>query len=190
MTKKYHTGITNNEGKHIGWIDERYSSLKRGLNLVSPLRVDGAIIQRGTPADSINEEILEYGRLKYPHEPLTARMIEKIESEMRAEKMSAGIENEIQNAIDISLQRRERMIEAVWRSIVKDDTPEREDGELIQLRTPKEAGEEKTYIFRYKQKEMATLIEQIEYGETRFFIQSEYCEVKDVMKNYWKLVGE
>ena len=117
-------------------------------------------------------------------------MIKKIESEKKKKKMSAGIENEIQNAIDISLQRRERMIEAVWRSIVKDDTPEREDGELIQLRTPKEAGEEKTYIFRYKQKEMATLIEQIEYGETRFFIQSEYCEVKDVMKNYWKLVGE
>lgn len=82
-------------------------------------------------------------------------------------------------AVDVQ-QQKNRVIEAVWRAIVGNDTPKKEDGELT-IQGP--YGPETRYYFRYKGQDVAALtIKEIELGRFSYFIQSESITPWGVME--------
>lgn len=77
-------------------------------------------------------------------------------------------------------QQKNRVVEAVWRAIVGNDTPKKEDGELT-IQGP--YGPETGYYFRYKGQDVAALtIKEIELGRFSYFIQSESITPWGVME--------
>lgn len=90
-------------------------------------------------------------------------------------------------AVDVQRQK-DRVVEAVWRAIVGNDTPKKEDGELTIQGT---GGPETRYYFRYKGQDAATLIiKEIMPGNFSYSIQSENIEPWDVMKKLEEIEQE
>lgn len=90
-------------------------------------------------------------------------------------------------AVDVQRQK-DRVVEAVWRAIVGNDTPKKEDGELT---IQGQGGPETRYYFSYKGKDAATLtIKEIMPGNFSYFIQSESITPWDVMEKLKEIERE
>lgn len=83
------------------------------------------------------------------------------------------------------LKTRNRMIEAVWRVIVGNDTPIAEDGELIrQDYIQTEYGQGRIYNFMYKRKLEAVLTEvQRVPGQYSYFLHADREMIGEVVEN-------
>lgn len=88
-----------------------------------------------------------------------------------------------------TLKTRNRLIEAVWRVIVGNDTPEPEDGELIKKPyIQMEHGPGNIYNFIYKGKLEVVLTEaQAVPGEFSYFLQSDREMIGEVMEQVTEL---
>lgn len=102
--------------------------------------------------------------------------------------MKTGIEadilKEVQALADKTFETRNRIIEATWRAIVKDDEIKPEDGVLqIQegIRT-KEGKKETRYTFMYKENVAATIIEKQEYCHYSYFLISDTIRESDIVE--------
>lgn len=91
-----------------------------------------------------------------------------------------------------TLKTRNRLIEAVWRVIVGNDTPEPEDGQMIkQPYVQTKYGPGSIYNFIYKGKTEAALTEvQRGLGEFSYFLDSDREMIGEVMENVMELVVE
>lgn len=85
---------------------------------------------------------------------------------------------------DRTLETRNRIIEATWRAVVKDDKPQTEDGELIiQKNIRTEEGQEETrYSFIYKGELAAVIIERQNYCDYSYFLNSDKISVSELMQ--------
>ena len=85
-------------------------------------------------------------------------------------------------------QQQDRIVEAVWRVIVGNDTPKKEDGELT-IQGP--GGQETRYYFKYKGEDVAVLtIREITTANFSYFIQSESVNPWDVMEKLKEIEQE
>lgn len=90
-------------------------------------------------------------------------------------------------AVDVQRQK-DRIVEAVWRAIVGNDTPKKEDGELT-IQGP--GGPETRYYFRYKGQDVAALtIKEIVPGNFSYSIQSESITPWGVMEKLKEIEQE
>lgn len=77
-------------------------------------------------------------------------------------------------------EQQNKLIEAIWRAIVGNDTPTKEDGELIVLG---HSGPEVKYSFMYKGKHAATLtIKEGFRGGFSYFLEPESVTIWEVMQ--------
>lgn len=75
-----------------------------------------------------------------------------------------------------------KLIEAIWRAIVGDDTPTKDDGELV-IQNPYDLST--AYHFMYKGSEAVILtIKYNPTGKFSYFIQSEKVTPKQVMEQF------
>lgn len=82
-------------------------------------------------------------------------------------------------------QQQDRLVEAVWRAIVGNDTPKKEDGELT-IQGP--GGPETRYYFKYKGEDVAVLtIKEIAPANFSYTIQSESVTPWGVMEELKKI---
>lgn len=83
-----------------------------------------------------------------------------------------------------TLETRNRIIEATWRAIAKDDKPQPEDGELIiQKNIRTEEGQEETrYNFIYKGELAAVITEKQNYCDYSYFLTSDKISVSELMQ--------
>ncbi len=89
------------------------------------------------------------------------------------------------------LKTRNRLIEAVWRVIVGNDTPEPEDGQMIkQLYAQTKYGPGNIYNFIYKGKQEAALTEIQRFpGEYSYFLNSDREIIGEVMEKVTELAA-
>lgn len=92
---------------------------------------------------------------------------------------------------DRTLETRNRIIEATWRAIMKDDKPQPEDGELIiQKNIRTEEGQEETrYSFIYKGEFAAGIIERQNYCDYSYFLTSDKISVSELMQEVEGVTG-
>lgn len=85
---------------------------------------------------------------------------------------------------DRTLETRNRIIEATWRAIVKDDEVKPEDGELIiQKNIRTEEGQEETrYSFIYKGEFAAGIIERKNYCDYSYFLTSDKISMSELLR--------
>lgn len=100
------------------------------------------------------------------------------------EDVAAAVVKEVAAMTDRTLETRNRIIEATWRAIVKDDKPQPEDGELIiQKNIRMEEGQEETrYSFIYKGEFVAGIIERRNYCDYSYFLTSDKISVSELMQ--------
>ncbi len=100
------------------------------------------------------------------------------------EDVAAAVVKEVAAMEDRTLETRNRIIEATWRVIVKDDKPQPEDGELIiQKNIRTEEGQEETrYSFIYKGEFVAGIIERQNYCDYSYFLTSDKISVSELMQ--------
>ena len=103
----------------------------------------------------------------------------KVENDISAEVMK-----EVSAMTDRTLETRNRIIEAMWRAIVKDDEVKPEDGKLIiQKNIRTEKGQEETrYNFMYKGEFVAGIIERQNYCDYSYFLTSDKISVSELMQ--------
>lgn len=93
---------------------------------------------------------------------------------------------------DRTLETRNRLIEATWRAIVKEDEVKPEDGVLqIQkyIRTA-EGQEETRYSFIYKGEFVAGIIERQQYCNYSYFLTSDKISVSEIMQKVTEVALE
>ena len=92
---------------------------------------------------------------------------------------------------DRTLETRNRIIEATWRAIVKNDKPQQEDGELIiQKNIRTEEGQEETrYSFIYKGELAAVITERKNYCDYSYFLTSDKISVSELMQKVAEVEG-
>lgn len=100
------------------------------------------------------------------------------------EDIAAAVVKEVAAMEDRTLETRNRIIEATWRAIVKDDKPQPEDGELIiQKNIKTEEGQEETrYNFIYKGEFAAVITERQNYCDYSYFLTSDKVSVSELMQ--------
>lgn len=106
--------------------------------------------------------------------------------------ITAEVMKEVSAMTDRTLETRNRIIEAAWRAIVKDDKPEPEDGELIiqkYIRT-EEGQEETRYSFIYKGEFAAGIIERQNYCDYSYFLISEKISMSELMQKVTEVAEE
>lgn len=91
---------------------------------------------------------------------------------------------EVAAMTDRTLETRNRIIEAMWRAIIKDDEVKPEDGELIiQKNIRTEEGQEETrYNFIYKGELAAVITERQNYCDYSYFLASDKISVSELMQ--------
>lgn len=98
--------------------------------------------------------------------------------------IAAEVLKEVSAMTDRTLETRNRLIEATWRAIVKEDEVKPEDGELIiqrHIRTA-EGQEETRYSFIYRGEFAAGIIERQQYCNYSYFLTSDKISVSDIMQ--------
>lgn len=104
------------------------------------------------------------------------------------EYRGSGAERELRRLAQDVKQQQDRIVEAVWRVIVGNDTPKKEDGELT-IQGP--GGQETRYYFKYKGEDVAVLtIREITTANFSYFIQSESVNPWDVMEKLKEIEQE
>jgi len=105
--------------------------------------------------------------------------------------IAAAVMKEVSAMTDRTLETRNRIIEATWRAIVKNDKPQPEDGELIIQKNIKTAeGQEETrYNFIYKGEFAAGIIERQNYCEYSYFLVSDKISVSELMQEVAGMIG-
>ena len=111
----------------------------------------------------------------------------KVENDISAEVMK-----EVSAMTDRTLETRNRIIEAMWRAIVKDDEVKPEDGKLIiQKNIRTEKGQEETrYNFMYKGEFAAGIIERQNYCDYSYFLTSDKISVSELMQRITEVTLE
>ena len=99
---------------------------------------------------------------------------------------------EVSAMTDRTLEERNRIIEAMWRAIVKDDEVKPEDGELIiQKNIRTEKGQEETrYNFKYKGEFVAGIIERQNYCDYSYFLISDKISMSELMQRITEVALE
>ena len=107
------------------------------------------------------------------------------------EGVAAAVVKEVSAMTDRTLETRNRIIEATWRAIVKNDKPQPEDGELIiQKNIRTEEGQEETrYSFIYKGEFVAGIIERQNYCDYSYFLTSDKISVSELMQEVAGMIG-
>ena len=100
------------------------------------------------------------------------------------EDVAAAVVKEVAKMTDRTLETRNRIIEATWRAIVKDDEVKPEDGELIiQKNIRTEEGQEETrYSFIYKGEFAAGIIERKNYCDYSYFLTSDKISMSELLR--------
>mgnify|MGYP001127758665 CR=1 FL=1 len=111
----------------------------------------------------------------------------KVENDISAEVMK-----EVSAMTDRTLETRNRIIEAMWRAIVKDDEVKPEDGKLIiQKNIRTEKGQEETrYNFMYKGEFVAGIIERQNYCDYSYFLTSDKINMSELMQKITEVTLE
>lgn len=111
----------------------------------------------------------------------------KVENDISAEVMK-----EVSAMTDRTLETRNRIIEAMWRAIVKDDEVKPEDGKLIiQKNIRTEKGQEETrYNFMYKGEFVARIIERQNYCDYSYFLTSDKINMSELMQKITEVALE
>ena len=111
----------------------------------------------------------------------------KVENDIAAEVMK-----EVSAMADKMLETRNRIIEATWRAIVKDDEVKQEDGKLIiQKNIRTEKGQEETrYNFMYKGEFVAGIIERQNYCDYSYFLTSDKINMSELMQKITEVALE
>ena len=111
----------------------------------------------------------------------------KVENDITAETMK-----EVSVMEDRMLETRNRIIEAMWRAIVKDDEVKPEDGVLqIQRNIRTEEGkEENRYSFIYKGEFVAGITERQNYCDYSYFMTSDKISVTELMQRITEVALE
>ena len=106
--------------------------------------------------------------------------------------IAAEVMKEVSAMADRTLETRNRIIEATWRAIVKDDEVKPEDGELIiQKNIRTEKGQEETrYNFMYKGEFAAGIIERQNYCDYSYFLTSDKISVSELMQRITEVTLE
>lgn len=109
----------------------------------------------------------------------------------RKEDVAPAAVKEVAAMEDRTLETRNRIIEATWRAIMKDDKPQPEDGELIiQKNIRTEEGQEETrYSFIYKGEFAAGIIERQNYCDYSYFLTSDKISVSELMQKVAEVEG-
>lgn len=111
----------------------------------------------------------------------------KIENDIAAEVLK-----EVSAMTDRTLETRNRIIEATWRAIVKEDEVKPEDGVLqIQKHIRTAEGQEETrYSFIYKGEFAAGIIEKQQYCDYSYFLISDKISVSELMQKVTEVALE
>ena len=106
--------------------------------------------------------------------------------------IAAEVLKEVSAMTDRTLETRNRIIEAMWRAIVKDDEVKPEDGELIiQKNIRTEKGKEETrYNFMYKGEFAAGIIERQNYCDYSYFLTSDKISMSELMQRITEVALE
>ena len=98
--------------------------------------------------------------------------------------IAAQVLKDVSAMTDRTLETRNRLIEATWRAIVKEDEVKPEDGKLIiQRHIRTEEGQEETrYSFIYKGEFAAGIIERQQYCSYSYFLTSDKISVSELMQ--------
>lgn len=108
------------------------------------------------------------------------------------EDVAVAVVKEVAAMTDRTLETRNRIIEATWRAIVKDDEVKSEDGELIiQKNIRTEKGQEETrYNFMYKGEFAAGIIERQNHCDYSYFLTSDKISMSELMQRIMEVALE
>lgn len=107
------------------------------------------------------------------------------------EDVAVAVVKEVAKMTDRTLETRNRVIDATWQAIVKDDKPNPEDGKLIiQKNIRTEEGQEETrYNFIYKGELVAVITERQNYCDYSYFLTSDKISVSEFMQKVAEVEG-